>query len=167
MKNIFLLIGIILLISPISALLITTENITASSITWSWDASPIANISINGVYVCDLDPNSHKLTLSDLQEEEYHTIIVYENNTSNASTTTQTNKATTSRIIDFTYAYLIFIVAILCILAGLKIPILAWAGCGFAIMGIVTTVFVTFWVGLIFMVVFCAGVLVAFSNSGD
>jgi hypothetical protein len=164
MKLPILLIGIILLISSVSALSITVENITSTSIQWSWDVAPIANISINGVYVCDLDPNAHKLTLSDLKEEEYHTIIVYENETSNATSTVQTNKSSSAKIIDFIFAYLLVIAAIICILAGTKLPILAWLGAGLSIVGVTTTILESFWAGFIFMVLFSAAVIVAFSG---
>lgn len=157
---------ILLFIYPSSAFTVNVVDKGTNFIQWSWVQNPTTNVSIDGILVCNLDPNSQEFILSDLGENECHTIAVY-TDMETGTATTCTDVTSTTTIVDFTASYLIFIVAIICILIGTKIPILAWAGAGFAIMGLGVTIAASFWAAFIFMVVFCAAVIIALARSGE
>ncbi len=100
MKPIYLLtlfVALALLAIPVSATIpITVPDSSQSYITWSWPAGMgITNESIDGVTVCGFDPYATSFTLSGLNPNEQHTIVLY-NATDSGTNTTSTNADTTS-----------------------------------------------------------------------
>ena len=99
-------------------------------------------------------------TASNLEANTSHYFCIYKDlYNCEKGTTLPSND---QKVYDFFWQYFFFIIAIICITIGLRVPFIALAGCGFSIIGIVSVISVSFWAGFIFMVVFCAGIFVAF-----
>lgn len=166
----FLLLGLLLvLICPLTtaALIISESNITSTSIRWEWDSTiTLTNLSVDGYRVVLADYNQNNFVLSGLQANERHTIKIY-SGIENGTLSSTTSKAPQDVATEILFGYIFFIAAIIAIIIGIKIPVIAWLGCGLSIIGIVDMITISFWAGFVFMCVFCAGVLVALSARSD
>lgn len=89
-RNLIFVLGVILLISSVSALDIVNST-TSSTITWNWTGNDlvISNLSIDGMEVCGISPSLTNFFLSGLGSGTTHTIeIIYQGDTfSNTATT--------------------------------------------------------------------------------
>jgi hypothetical protein len=125
MKHIFLILALLgLCIIPASAVLtVTPVDVTSSSIMWQWDPTTVQNLSIDGLFVCGINPVSTTFILSDLGPNEPHTIEIITTTDSGVNTTTtlgDVNVEQSTGVLSLiaTWWYLILI-AILC-LVGMK-----------------------------------------------
>jgi hypothetical protein len=166
MKSIYLIIGLLFLVISVSASInVTATSISESAITWVWEQNlSVNNLSVDGYRILLADYNQNSFTLSGLNANEIHTINVY-TSTDNGTISTKTVSAVYDSSLAIIFGYIFFIAAILAILIGTKIPVFAWIGCGLSIVGIVDMITINFWSSFVFMVIFCAGVLVALSPS--
>lgn len=165
---IILLLSIVLLSSVVSAVIpITEDNKTSTYIKWSWAAgTTLVNLSVDGYRVVLADYNDNKFILSDLNPNEVHTLKIYtasDSGTYTSTTLPDVGDATLAII----FGYIFFIAAIIAIIIGRWIPVVAWIGCGLSIIGIVNMISVSFWASFVFMCIFCAGVLVALSTGSE
>jgi hypothetical protein len=113
-KLILLLIILGLFTIPASAsITITPFNITQSSIMWTWSPVTIQNLSIDGVFVCNINPTSTSFTLSDLGPNEPHTITII--TAGDSGTNTATTLGDTNYDLITTWWYLVLI-AFLCLI---------------------------------------------------
>jgi hypothetical protein len=114
LKFIFILISLILLIGSASAVItITPYNVTQSSIMWTWSPVTIQNLSIDGVFVCNINPTATSFTLSDLGPNEPHTITIITAGDSGTNTTTTAGDTNYNLITTWWYLVLI---AFLCLI---------------------------------------------------
>jgi hypothetical protein len=112
-KYIFILISLILIIGSASAAItITPYNVTQSSIMWTWSPVTIQNLSIDGVFVCNINPTTTSFTLSDLGPNEPHTITII--TAGDSGTNTATTAGDTNYDLITTWWYLVLIL-ILCV----------------------------------------------------
>jgi hypothetical protein len=128
MKNqIFILTLLVLMLAtaPVSATIdITPTNVTSSSIMWGWSPVTIQNLSIDGVFVCNVNPASTSFTLSDLGPNEPHTINIITAGNSGENTTytlgdTNVNQSTDFLTLLTTWWYLVLIL-ILCVVGMMR-----------------------------------------------
>ena len=121
MKNkilILTLLAAIFLIATASATItITPTNVTSSSIMWQWSPITIQNLSIDGVFVCNVNPAATSFILSDLGPNEPHTIDIITAGDSGENTTSTSGDVNS----DFlsTWGYLILIL-ILCVVGMMR-----------------------------------------------
>lgn len=118
MRKLFLILAILgLLIIPASATItITPSDVTSSSIMWTWSPITVQNLSIDGVFVCNINPASTSFTLSDLGPNEPHTIEIITAGDSGANTTTTYGNTATLAV---TWWYLVLIL-VLCVVGMMK-----------------------------------------------
>lgn len=137
MKNQILILTLLafiaLAITPASATItITPVNVTSSSIMWSWSPVTVQNLSIDGVFVCNINPASTNFILSGLGPNEPHTINIITAGDSGSNTTTtagDTNTNQSTGLLTFlnTWGYLILIIVMF--IAGSKVHwIFYWFG---------------------------------------
>jgi uncharacterized protein YxeA len=164
MKKIFLIIvSMLLLISCVSATItINVDSKDATFIKWSWSANT-TEVSIDGYKVVLMDLNANKFILSELGPNTTHSIRVTSlTDTGYLETTTlPVPPAPLDFALNIIAAYIFFIGAIICIVIGLRMPIIAWLGAGLSICGIVDMITISFWSGFVFMVITCASIMVA------
>lgn len=176
MKNFLLItclfIIICLLITPISAKqtfnsTLNVTNVTQNTITWHYtyltELRPIG-ASLDGVIIQDWKADLvYNYTATDLKPFTTHEFCIFGAATSNCeSATTDMNIIDNSLIVIL--GYTLFFIAIICIIIGLFVPMIAWLGVGFAFMGILEMQHISFWGGFVFMVVALAGIFVAFKD---
>ena len=145
-------------------------NVGMNYISWCYAYNTtnlsFVSASLDGIKITDFDINAALFTATKLDANSQHSLTMHYNNLSisNITSTLLTPQSDSDKIIAIIFAYIIFIIAILCILAGTQVPVLAWVGCGFAVIGIGDASQISFWSAFIFMCVFCAGVLVALNH---
>lgn len=118
--NLFLLtvLTIIALIPMAGATITITPNgIGTDYIEWGWSPATVTNISIDGLFVCGFDPAASAFTLSSLDPNSTHTIIVYTAGDSGSNTTTTKPADQGNNLLQHlnTWWYLILI-ALLCVI---------------------------------------------------
>jgi len=168
MKLLPLIIGIIMLCGIAQGTInISASEVSHNYIKWTWNSGLIlTNMSIDGYHIILVDKSTTSFILSELQENTTHTIKIMtrEDSGFNETSTILSDK---TQLLDTTLAiilgYIFFIAAIICILIGKWVPLVAWLGVGLSCIGIVSMIGVSFWAGFVFMVIFCAGVIVAMS----
>jgi len=144
-------------------------EINSTYIKWNFDNDGnITWASLDGIRITNFDTNINSYIAYDLFPESKHTLLIYYKGeyAVNSSYTLPIEKSSQDKIVDVIFMYIFVILAIILILIGTRVPVIAWVGCLFSIMGIVNSISVSFWSGFIFMCVFCAGVLVAL-NTGE
>lgn len=173
MKKIMLLIIalILLCIIPISAEIIIATDVTNTSILWTWNSEAnITSVSIDGVIVNDWDNQTNYYRLiAPPDNYGWHTIAVHsidDGQITSAYIPKPESPVDTS--LNMLAGYTLFILAFIFITAGLFVPFSAWIGLCLALIGIIDMQHVSFWGGFIFMVLFLAGIFVAFKDmQGD
>jgi len=163
----FILLFCILLIPNASASCMNIADKTKNSISWNYsNSSPIISASLDGIILQNFDNTSHIYSAKNLLPDSEHTFFILEiNNTiSNITRTLSEPQTEIDILINYIFIYLFFIVALGCIIIGLKIPFIALIGSGFAILGILDTIISQWFISFIFMCIFCAGIFVAFSK---
>lgn len=169
MKSVILIIvAWIICCSFVSGFSVNIEETGNDFIQWNWSETPISNISIDGVYVCDLDYNAHQLTLSDLGDNQLHTIIVYKNDTVNGTSSARTTTSGNYDVGAFIKTYLFFIVAcIFLILAVAYEGYFAFVSFIFGGLGIIQSLNNSFWLGTLYMIVIVASIFVSYTKYGE
>ena len=163
-----MLIATLNIIQPASATLNISSAYNGYDISWVWDKDiTITAIALDGIIVSNRDNISYSYRLPIMGNNNYgnHTLTIYSDTDSGTSTVfayEPTDIVDTSTAIIL--GYLFFIIAVILILIGTQIPFIAWAGAGFAIIGIVDMQNVSFWGAFVFMVVFASAVFVAFGD---
>ena len=115
----YLLLVMSLLIIPASATItVTPSTITSTSITWTWNPTGVDNISIDGVFVCNVNPSTQTFTLSDLGPNEPHTIQVITD--TDYGTNTATTKGDTNADLISTWWYLVLIMVLCAVGMGIR-----------------------------------------------
>ena len=155
----------------VSSCIVENVSLSADSIGITyirWKFSNTANYtyaSLDGEKINLLNSSSN-YTASDLSPDSLHTFILYYSNTfvQNTTRTLTESQTETDILINYIFIYLFFIVALGCIIIGLKIPFIALIGSGFAILGILDTIISQWFISFIFMCIFSAGIFVAFSK---
>jgi hypothetical protein len=118
--NIILLILILVLLFAVPAdatITITPADITSTSIQWTWGATTVQNLSIDGVFVCNINPAATSFTLSDLGPNEPHTIEIITAGDSGSNTATTLGDTNYNLISTWWYLVLILI---LCVVGMMK-----------------------------------------------
>lgn len=147
------------------------STITENSITWEYtyltanrpEGATLDGVTIEG-WKIDLVYN---YTASELAPNTTHEFCIYGSATSNCLKGT-TLTSTLDNSLTIILSYIFFIIAIICILLTvIGVPYIAWAGAGFAIIGIVQMQGISFWGGFIFMVVCCSAIIVAFTDISE
>lgn len=110
-KIIFILIGLILMISPCLAWDISIDRTSPSSIVWNVSQKPgiITFASYDGINLSGYDPNTSILIQSDLSSGTYHTLKVIssgESATLSGSTNTSAAERVNTLISDWFYVVL-------------------------------------------------------------
>jgi hypothetical protein len=152
-------------INPNSTMIVNINATTDTSLTWKYSYTVLLTKgSLDGVDIIGFDTRSFNFTANELKPNSSHEFCIY----SVTEVNCEIGKTLESNtLIDTTLAiifgYIFFIAAILCIIIGRWIPLVAWIGVGLSCIGIVSMVGISFWAGFVFMVVFCAGVIVALS----
>jgi hypothetical protein len=161
---------IIFLIIPLSSAEITVTPVIVNSsfIVWQWDSHiTLTSLSIDGYTINNADKISGEFILSDIPANEQHTIRIYSVDDSGFNTTTTLpSNSVIDKTLNVLFGYLFFIIAIVLILIGTRVPFIAWVGVMFSIFGIVDMIEINFWSSFVFMCVFVAGVFVAI-NPGE
>jgi len=156
---------LLFLILPVSAAIsVSPISKGQTYIEWNWSGT-VANISIDGLLVCNTDISGGRFVLSGLEPNETHSIKV-QSTTDSGTNTTNTLPSLADTTLQIFFSYIFFIAAIICILIGVRIPFVAFIGAGLCIIGVVNTITVSFWSGFVFMCVFCAAIFIAF-DKGD
>jgi hypothetical protein len=169
-------IAAVLLAAPVSAKTtfnstLEITNITSSSITWSYTYLTVQRpigAALDGVEIEGWKTDYvYNYTASELAPNTIHEFCIFGTATSNCeSGKTLPSLVDSSSSILAGYAF--FIIAVVCIIIGVYIPFIAFAGAFFAIMGIIDMQNVSFWGGFLFMIVFCSAVIVGFGKlKGD
>jgi hypothetical protein len=117
------IIGMIIVPHGSATIIVNVDNVTPTSIMWSWSPIIVKNITLDGIYVQDVNPASTKFTQGGLGPGEPHTIIVESISDSGTNTTyTSTSRSETESNILLTllttWWYLILI--LLLMLVGMK-----------------------------------------------
>ena len=106
-------------------IIITPTSVTTTSIQWEWTGPIIIqNLSIDGILVNDFNPFTESFTISDLNPDEPHTIMIIteSDNGSNTSTTLPDNAIEKTQdlvSLVLTWWYLILI-AVLCVIGMMR-----------------------------------------------
>lgn len=138
---------------------------TSTTITWNFDNDGnITWASLDGYKISNFDTRILTYTAYNLLPESKHTLFIYYKGeyATNSTYTSKADLTTDAKIHNLIWLYLVFFIAIICILIGTKVPFIAFIGCGFTILGILLSLNNTLFGGLMFMCVFAAGIFTAF-----
>jgi hypothetical protein len=169
-KIIFLLLALLCLTTLcIGEITNISYETTDSTIQWTWEAinnTSVTQMSVDGYVVWNYDPYATQFILSDLASNTSHEIKLYTINESYSSIV-RTN-ATPPTQVDTTFAFInlwiLFFVALICIIIGVWVPAIAIIGAIFAILGIVSSFNHSFAMGFIFCMAFIAGLIVGMTK---
>jgi len=139
------------------AINITVDDKTSTYIKWSWNSGiTLTNLSVDGYKVLLADVNNNKFVLSGLAENETH-ILTVNSLTDTGTLTTTTDKAqikSSELITDFIFRYILLIFAVIFLLIGIRVPVVAIIGFVFALLGLINALSLgDFYFDLIFIII--------------
>jgi len=158
-------------ISPIHAFNITTDKITQTSITWNLTergANTITELYIDGQQV-SVSPNINRYVLSGLYYDEEHIISVTDSSSEISEATATTLPKTTSQgeaLFTTINLWILVLLALIFAVAAIlvRVPLLAFVGALFCLIGIIGSVFTNFITGMIFIIMFITSLFIGFSS---
>jgi hypothetical protein len=164
----FICIVLVLLMSaPVMALSVSLNSSSSTYLEWSINrgGESITNMSIDGVYVCGVNPLSNTFTLSGLSGGELHTISI---NTLSTSATlgsyTNSNPVSNQEAgILFFLPYLLIIFCLACLIIGLYVPYVPYIAVALSFTGLITSLSGSnaFLMGTIYMILIVASIYTA------
>lgn len=169
-----LIIFISLSIKSVSAFNITTDETTETSIIWNLSAIPnstnITSIALDGILLTGYMPNAKQLVQNNLYSGETHLIVVEtdDNITSEGSAITNVKPVTENeKLAGNINLYFLFIIAFICLIAGIFIKYISLASVIICIIGIVTAFNHSFIMGMIFFALLIASIYLSLTSMGD
>lgn len=152
-------------VNPNSTMIVVVNETTDSSLTWRYSYTVLLTKgSIDGVDIERFDIKSFNYTASNLKANSSHEFCIYSNTGVNCEIgRTLESNSPIDKSLAIIFGYIFFIGAIICIIIGRWVPVIAWIGVGLSLIGIISMMNISFWAGFVFMTVFCAGALVAMS----
>lgn len=170
-KIIFCLLIALCFIIPVSANgeIPIINSTTETTIQWNWNNTyapvGVTQLSIDGYVVWNYDAYANEFILSDLEPNTSHTIIIYsgENVSINTAITKPMIVTKQESFFDTLNMYLIFFLALVCLVFGVGIPLLGFGAVLFGFIGMATSVNNSFIMGILFLIVICAGFIEGFN----
>lgn len=155
-----------------SAFVITTNEITSSSISWNISNMP-ANVTVSelyfdGVVVSEFSTTTRNFIQSNLYPAELHSITIIDS-TGTASeqfaTTSGKAQSESDKLFSTINLWLLILLALIFVVAAvmIRINMLAFIGALFCLIGIFASVFTNFITGFIFVIMLTVSLYVGFT----
>jgi hypothetical protein len=121
-KVILLTILMLMALTPLTSatITITPASVGTTTIEWQWSPITVTNISIDGLFVCGFDPAASAFTLSSLDPNSTHTIIVYSAADSGTNTTITKPQNQGWDVLTLIYIWWYLILIVLLCLVGMR-----------------------------------------------
>jgi hypothetical protein len=159
------IISIILLCYPISAFNITIDEKTENSITWNLTeigSYTIVSASFDGINITDISPTTKILIQSDLTARTGHILTIIDSSGETSSKNAITSVLSLSENEKF-YAsinmYIFVILALICAAIGAFIPLIGFATCIFAVLGLLSSFNNSVAMALLCMILLIVGII--------
>lgn len=172
--NFWILLCFLMMLVPIgSALNITTDSITQTSITWNLtelSESGIANVILDGAYLLHYYENTSKVVQSNLKPNEQHVIVAILTDTNESveatATTLQEPMNEENGLFTTINLYILVLLALIFVVCAIftGVYFLAFIGTLFSFIGIVGSLGNNFITGLIFVIMFIVTLFVGFNT---
>jgi uncharacterized membrane protein YphA (DoxX/SURF4 family) len=153
---------------------ITTDERTETSLIWNLSALPnetnITSIALDGILLEGYIPNAKQLVQNNLYAGETHLIVVQtdDNITSTGSATTIAKPTTENeKLAGNINLYFLFLIAFICLIAGVFIRYISLASVIICIIGIVTAFNHSFIMGMIFFALLIAAIYLSLTSMGE
>lgn len=167
-----LVVFILLIVPPVTAFNITTDETTETSIIWNLSANTnnITNIALDGIILEGYISNPKQLVQNNLYAGETHLIIVEtdDGNTSTGEAQTEIKSVTENeKLAGNINLYFLFFVALTCLIVGIFIPYIALASVAICLIGVLAAFNHSLVMGVIFFACSIASIWIAITNLGD
>ena len=119
-----------------AAINVSVTRVGVTYIMWQWP-DYITNVtgSVDGVMMPDIDPHTHTFSLTNLKENETHTLAIYTDTDSGTSTaSTLPDNSVYVQTLEFSLAWVYILLAAIMFLLGAKVHwLFYWFGSGISL----------------------------------